>query len=490
MRVPSSLLLVAALLLAAAPSGAEPGEFDLTEVSVSHPVRRAAFALATGDGRSLVAAGVADDGTARMSVYPVGVDGQVAEKPARVVTLPPEVVALDADDDALYALSGNGVSRWNPEDDSFTPVVEGRSVFQLRARQLIPHPFLEDIDGDGRSDIVLPDFRAYRLFLQNADGSFRTAQTLAIPVVSHHQEYNRRITYRPVRLYFLDADADGRRDAVAVRGGSLLFFPGTDPGRFGAGREVPVGLGLTERFLGDDVGGVDVDHTDQMWKRVVNIADFDGRGGAEIFTHTVESEGLFDKTHSLQLHERTKDLAFESTEADRIPTHVVIDTPVFSDVNGDGRLDFGMWVSDFGIGTIFGWLVSGTVDLEVSYYALGEDGTYPTEPSRREEVEVAFDLSSGKPTVPPWFLADVDGDDRLDLVLGEGEEKLRVFLGNGSEELFAAEPVVTEVRLPGNGRDLVSPTDVNGDGKADILLRYGRVDGEDLDQTMRVLIAK
>lgn len=490
MKQLACFLLAAGLVCVGAPSRAEPGAFDVHEVSVSHPVRQTVFAVSTNGGRSLIAAGVSEDGSARMSIYPVGADGSVPAKPARVVTLPPEIVALDADDDALYALSGSGVSRWNPADDSFTPVATGNSIFQLRARQLIPTSFLEDVDGDGRSDLVIPDFRGYRLFLQNDDGSFRTGQVLSIPVVSHHQEYNHRITYRPVRVYFLDADGDRERDAMAVRGGSMLFFPGTGPGTFGAGKEVPLGLGLTERFLGDDVGGVDVDHTDQTWKRVVQIADFDGKGAAEIFTHTVESEGLFDKTHLLQLHQRKKGLSFDASTKGQIPTHVVIDTPIFSDVNGDGRLDFGSWVSDFGIGTIFGWLVSGTVDLEVSYYALGEDGTYPVEPNRREEVEVAFDLSSGKPTVPPWFLADVDGDGRLDLVLGEGEDKLRVFRGNGSDELFEEEPVVTKVRLPGNGRDLVSPADVNGDGKADIILRYGRVDGDGLDETMQVLIAK
>lgn len=481
-------------LMMVADASAEEEDFDVYELAVSHPVRQSVFAVKTpgGGGRSLVAAGMQDDGVARLSVYRLAADGKLSSKPARVITLPGDVLALDADDDALYALTPRGVSRWNPEDDSFAPVAKAPSIFQLRARQLIPLSFLQDIDEDGDSDIVLPDFTGYRLFYQEEGGAFAVGPVLEIPAVAHHQEYNHRITYRPVQVYFVDVDSDGQRDALAVRGGSMLLFSGRGPRAFAEGKTVPLGLGITERFLGDDVGGVDVDHTNQTWKRVVQVADFDGEGGVDLFTHTVESEGLFDKTHVLQLHPGTKGkgVAFDSSGAGRIPTHVVIDTPVFSDVNGNGRLDFGTWTNDFGIGTIFGWLVSGTVDLEVSYYALGEDGTYPSEPSRREEVEVAFDLSSGKPTVPPWFLADVNGDGRPDLVLGEGEDKLRVFHGDGSPGLFEEDPRVTEVRLPGNGRDLVSPADVNGDGKTDVVLRYGRVDGDGLDEKMRVLMAR
>lgn len=494
MRTIFPLLIAAVLASPWSVAQAEPGGFDVHELTVSHPVRQTVFAVKTpgGGGRSLVAAGVLEDGSAKLSVYPVGADGTLPKEAARVVLLGADVLALDTDGESLYALTPSGVSRWDPASDAFAPVASARSIFQLRARQLIPISFLQDIDGNGRSDIVLPDFTGYRLFLQQDDGSFDTGPVLKIPAIAHHQEYNHRITYRPVRLYFLDADGNGTTDAVAVRGGSMLYFSGTGPGAFAKGQSIPLGLGITERFLGDDVGGVDVDHTNQTWKRVVRVADFDGRGGADLFTHTVESEGLFDKTHVLQLHAR-KDagaFSFDTSDRGRIPTNVVIDTPAFADVNGDGRLDFGTWSVDFGIGTIFGWLVSGTVDLEVSYYALQEDGTYPAKPSRREEVEVAFDLSSGKPTVPPWFLADVNGDGRPDLVLGEGEDRLRVFLGDGSDELFAEDPVVTEVRLPGNGRDLVSSADVNGDGKADIVLRYGRVDGDGLEDKLQVLIAQ
>lgn len=477
-----------------APAQAAPGEFEVYELSVPHPVRKEVHAVATdgGAGRSLVVAGVDEDGRARLSVFPSGEKGELLSKPDRTVALPENVLALDAGNGALYALVPDGVLRWDPKDDSFERVVSARSIFQLRPpTKLIPVSFLDDVDGDGEADIVLPDFGGYRLFLREGDG-FRAGPVLRIAAIAHHQEYNRRITYRPVPVYFLDVNGDGEQDAIAVRGGELLFFEGRGGGTFADGAVVPLGLGITERFLGDDVGGVDVDHTDQTWKRVVRVADFDGNGAVDLFTHTVESTGLFDKTHAFGLHPgiQGETFRYRADEGRRIETNVVIDTPTFADLNGDGGLDFGTWSVDFGIGTIFGWLVSGTIDLEVSYYALRKDGTYANVPDRREEVEVAFDLSSGKPTVPPWFLADVDGDGRLDLVLGEGEDRLRVFLGDGSKGLFADEPVVTKVRLPGNGRDLVSPADVNADGKTDIVIRYGEVDGDDLGGKLKVLVAK
>src|SRR5262249_11997013 len=155
-------------------------------------------------------------------------------------------------------------------------------------------------------------------------------------------------------------------------------------GRFAAPRPVALGLGLTEGFLGDDVGDVDIDHTDRTWKRVVQVRDFDGDGVVDLFAHRVHSSGLFEKPHSPALHRgerRAGPVAFGRHAPSRIETAVIIDDPVFADIDGDGRVDFSTWSVEFGLGTILGWLVTGKVNLAISAYRLGADGKYPTSPS-------------------------------------------------------------------------------------------------------------
>ena len=479
--------------LGATSGAAQEGTFEVEELDLSHPVRHAIFSLEDPDTSRpvLAVAGVDEEGVARLSLFPIDQKGGLSAKAGRILRLPRQVIALDAAGGTLYALMPDGVYRWNLDTARFSRVLESASIFQSRpSLKLVETSFLQDVDGDGDADVVLPGFAEVALALQDERGRFRRGTSLDVPAISYHQEYNRRITYRPISIYFLDGDGDGTRDAIAIQGGSMLFFAGLGPGRFAPARVVPLKLGITDRFLGDQVG--DVGHEDQVWKRVVRVDDFDGNGAMDLFTHTIESKGLFDKKHRFDFHPGVSEAPFvqQSGDGQGIDTDVVIDEPLFADVNGDGRLDFGAWSVDLGVGTIFGWLVTGTVDLEVSYYALRPDGTYSDEPDRREVVEAGFDLSSGKPAVPPWFVADVNGDRRQDLVLGEGEDRLRVFLGDGSVQLFQREPVLTRVKLPGNGRDLVSPVDVNRDGKEDLVIRYGKIDGEGLDRKLRVLLAR
>jgi FG-GAP-like repeat len=497
LRLPVCLGALAALV-SAAHGDADPsaGGFRSHELRLPHPVRQAAFVVPTAGGaeRSLVVAGVMGDGTAMLSTFAPARDGSLPAEPTRSRRLADEVLALDADREALYLLTPGAVLRWDPDTDSFRTVAAVQSIFQVRPpNELIPVRFVRDVDGDGDSDLVVPDFLGYQIFLQAADGTFTEASHLALRPIAHHQEYNKRITYRAIPLYFHDVDGDGKLDALAVRGESLLVFAANGEGHYAAPRELALGLGITESFLGDDVGDIDIDHTDRTWKRVVQVRDFDGDGVIDLFAHRVRSTGLFDKAHSLELHRgalRDGSLEFSSQPPSRVESAVIVDDPSFHDIDGDGRLDFGTWSVDFGLTTILGWLVTGTIDLEVSFYRLGADGKYPPTPTRREEVEVAFDLKSGKPSVPPAFLADVNGDGRADLILGSGSGELKVFLGTGDERLFAKTPIVTPVELPGNGRDLVSAADVNGDGKDDLLIRYGAVDGAEKAKTMKVLIAR
>jgi hypothetical protein len=105
-------------------------------------------------------------------------------------------------------------------------------------------------------------------------------------------------------------------------------------------------------------------------------------------------------------------------------------------------------------------------------------------------MDAAFDLSTGKPSVPPALLADLTGDGRTDLAIGEGEERLFVYAGNGSDEIFERKPLEIEVRLPGNGRDLVTAQDVDTNGADDVIIRYGRVDGSARRTTMQLLLSK
>jgi hypothetical protein len=104
-------------------------------------------------------------------------------------------------------------------------------------------------------------------------------------------------------------------------------------------------------------------------------------------------------------------------------------------------------------------------------------------------VAIDVDLTSGRTTIPVAEVADVDGDGRKDLLIGDGTKAIRVHRGTEGERSFAADPVRYETTLPANG-GLAKIADLDGDGRDDVILRYGKLDEEGLDRTLRILVAR
>ena len=167
----------------------------------------------------------------------------------------------------------------------------------------------------------------------------------------------------------------------------------------------------------------------------------------------------------------------------------MVGEPVIEDIDRDGKLDVALGSVDFGLGALVSALLTGTIDVDLSVHRMGPDARFEEPPSAREEITIGVDLTSGRTKIPLAQLADVDGDGRKDLLIGEGTAAIRVYRGTEGERSFAAAPSRYETGLPGNG-GLAKIADLDGDGREDVLLRYGKLDPPGLDRTVRVLVSR
>lgn len=498
MRARTTLGLALALLLGAGASAgvaADPGVFGTQVLKAPFPVAQDPVAVHLSSEERADVAVFSEDGDGRLwvAVFEARPDGTWAESPTRRRRLDEPVFAYDVGPDAtgaletLYFLTAEGVVRWDAESDALVPVAKANSLHRRRPPAELPAvDFLRDIDEDSDLDLVVPDFDVWHVAL-SANGRFGALRDLPIPAAVDRQ--NERLFYEPVELYVHDFTLDGEPDLAYVHAGVLRIHAGRGGETSTDAIDVPLPIDLTPRPGRGEIS--EVDQRDQRWRYLLEVDDFDADGLPDLLVQDVLSRGVFDKQHSLVLHPgvRAGDrLVFAREPSTRIDSTVVVGEPVVEDIDGDGKLDLAIGSVDFGLGALLSALVTGTIDVDVGVHRMREGG-FEAQPSASEAISIDVDLASGRATIPVAELADVGGDGRKDLLIGEGATALRVHRGTDGPRPFASEPSRQETTLPANG-GLVSTEDLNGDGREDLLMRYGKLDAKGLDEIVQLLIAR
>jgi len=487
-------------------AGAEPEapvQFVQTLVNAGFHVD--GYASGGGPGeRVLMLVGHNEKRSNLLGVYPIEADGRVASPVARF-QLPESFVFFDQgpqgrERSQLTFLATDGVWRYDVNGHRLMKLVEVKSLYREPTHAgLSALDFVMDINGDGREDLAIPDFEGYRLFLQDEDGKFANATLL--PVRPRMQMINRVHLPRGVprylryHMYRVDLDGDQRIDLAFVRDGELVGFIQNEEGSYDTtARNIVLDLDLTPEYLARalDSDDVDVDHSHLTLRQVQDLRDLNADGIPDIVVQATISSGVLDKKTEYHVHLgrlgdeglRFNEQADSVVRSDGFQFYL---TKV--DMNADGRLDLMSPSIGFGVRQLIGALFTGRIGMDVAFYGMQSDGTYPEEPAMTRDVSVKFDLSSGYVDWPAMDIADFDGDGVADLLIQKDGEHFEIFPGNGSAQLFADDPWTVNTVMPRDG-ERVDALDLDRDGKSDILMRYSSADGEAEALKIRVLVAR
>ena len=140
-----------------------------------------------------------------------------------------------------------------------------------------------------------------------------------------------------------------------------------------------------------------------------------------------------------------------------------------------------------GLTSLIQMFLTRTVNVDVLFYIMGENGRYPDRPSALRKLQVAIDFRRGN-TQPVYEFADLNGDGVTDVLTSEDTNELVGFLGSKREVFDAKRDLAFRVHLPGNGAR-AKAMNLNGDGKADVVMTYERLDGPELTNLVRVLLS-
>lgn len=473
---------------------------DFTEVvidagfQITHPIQTAR--LAAGQQSHILLAGRNADLEQRLAVYHI--DSSKLGVPTRIASISPDSkkIAFDIarfpNKDALVFIEPGRIVRYDIQSGEYQPIAEISSLYgQERVGGIVPIDFFRDLNGDDLDDLIVTDVSGYRVRLQMPDGSLGPESILQKSVRMSVSDNS--VSFVNRSLVSGDMNFDGLKDLAVWSGANLQIYLQEVGGTFAASAiEHDTGLEvLTEieiQTLEDDRGAVDQEGLTES--RIYSIEDLDGDAIPDILTESTYSEGLFDRRNEFRLHlgHKGQDLVSYRPEPDAlIASEGILFDPISTDIDGDGRMDLLTRKARFSFGRIIRALISGGMNLELQFYKMTQNATYPDEANYSTNTRVRFSRTSGQVDIPAFEVADFDGDGIQDMLLQSDVDELGFYRGVPGDELFAELAAVVNVKLPRNG-ELADSIDVNGDGRIDLIMRYSVADSNELAESVRMII--
>jgi hypothetical protein len=456
---------------------------------LDHPIDGDLVPMKTAQGPGLLAVGRSGDEWR----YSIIVPGMA--NPINSGALPAQAVFFDvcprADSahEAVCILTAEGIRRLDPEPAEAEIVLATESLYRgPTSGGPVHRDFIRDIDGDGRADVLLPGFSGWTVQLNREEGPQRS-ELRQVPATTVEDG---RVSYAPRTPIILDMNTDGLVDVSFLEGARLATFLQDRDGRFKA---EPIMTGL-DTPLATEQEMVRLRETDQSrleFEELERAMDFNGDGLLDLLTDKTISRGVFDRRSEYHLYLGQRDagatLLLGAVPDGSIRSDGFQLEPIVYDIDGDGLLDIATPTTELGLGRVIGALLSGKVGIDLNVFRLRGNGQFPEDADFSEKTRVEFDLSTGFTRTPAIRIADFDGDGRGDLLLQTEPDELSFHPGHDRPSLFRSSPSRIQISLPNDGR-MVRADDVDGDGRPDIVIRYGTSDGEEATRHLRLLLGR
>ena len=418
-------------------------------------------------------------------------------------TLRPEVSFVDVANiggrDRLITYESGRLNWFDPDSAMERVLVEVATSYNATDEGQIPHvDITQDLNRDGRDDLVVPDVDGFWISIQMEGGAFADPVKIgpSFEMVRIYEADGYR--YNPWsqgRVHQMDYNGDGRSDLVFWNDDHFEVHHQDEHGLF-----APVAETFTTdvAFDSDDLSSLAApqgvrrrrkDHllTGDMTGRVLHsLTDMNGDGVADLVVFSLEggSGRFLGQSGELGGMHSTYEVHFGMPTADGgtvfapdVGTAIQSDGIPYGmeqhDFDHDGQVDMMFTIINVGnfkvIGMIIDAILTGSVSLDLDFYRM-EGGVYPDKPSATRKINTYSGDSGEKTLYSPMLIGDVNGDRRSDLLVGKDWKELHVFLGVPGPDLFSRRPQKVAVAMP--NEEYTWLVDLNKDGVQDVLMHH------------------
>lgn len=388
----------------------------------------------------------------------------------------------------LVFLTTTGVT-WLTASGEVKPLVKADSLYRVvDSARLRENDFVINLGSD-LSDFILPDFQHLQLYRQQPDGQFKH-YSLNMPAQVKNWQNNP--SYQPRPYYVLDANADGKLDIVVVQQGQFMaFLQQTDGSFLATAEQLDWPLVVSTAQEADQRNDAGATYAGKFIDSLAKVTDIDGDGVLDIVIEREQFIDALERNTSFRVHfgqNSAEGLVFQpepdtTINTDSSPIEVKI-----ADINGDGRQDFYIASTHFGVGTIIRVLLRGSASLDVDFYLLAEDRRYPAKADFRQRATIDVSISNLRFDMPLLQLADLNADGKSSLLIGDGKNKLKFYLPD-TKRLFQRSSIDISVSLPRDAKQ-VTVLDINNDNKQDIILPFSNQDSEQQRNHLILLLSQ
>lgn len=318
-----------------------------------------------------------------------------------------------------------------------------------------------DWNGDQKLDLALITIPSsgVQILLGDGQGTFRTGNSLAVGGATMTTQH----------ILSFDSNRDGKADLLVAAGGSLTLFLGDGQAGF-----------ATRRTLYTATAGHNL--------RALAVGDYDGDANPDIaLTDALAADVSADVL--LLLNAGNDSYAAPVT----VDTGAVARSLAIADFTGDGRSDLlvgisdtrlSLWRNDGGQArTQIDIPLSGCSGSAVAPADLDSDGRIDLvllcDATVRPLINQGAGLFAPQPDLsaltpaPTLAVADLNGDGRLDVVVGRGngagDSQVVGFLGDGAGRFATAQEIARYTAMMLTNGHALRTGDWDGDGKTDVL---------------------
>ena len=423
-------------------------------------------------------------------------------------TLRPEVLFVDvaniAGRDRLIAYEPGRLNWFDPESATECALVAVTSNFNPPRSGEISHvDVAQDVNGDERDDLVVPDVDGFWVFVQMSDGVFADPVQVG-PSTDMSRIYGadgyRYDPWSQSRVHEMDYNRDGRRDLVFWKEDHFEVHLQDERGLF-----APKAKSFTNNVVFDSDNLSSLATGDMAGKVLHSLSDLNGDGVADLVVFLLEGRSIASKRSTYEVH-------FGAP----IPDGTAFAQGVDITFKSDGRIQLGMERHDFdrdgqvelmfttieveylesSLWKRFKGFMGDDIWLNLEFYRV-EGGRYRDKPnatrrialdgvpSHKEPGWVPLDIvlrgatHESRKTQKSWprafnttlLIGDVTGDGLSDLLIGDHPRIMDIFVGTPGPDLFSQRPQDVAIAVP-NDEEYTWLVDLNKDGKQDILMHH------------------